>query len=70
MLARTPTGTHLVIVVSHIAADGFSPNVLGEELWTVYTRPVAAGLDPALPPLTTTCSEYARRARRPPAPTI
>ncbi|WP_066366924.1 hybrid non-ribosomal peptide synthetase/type I polyketide synthase [Herbidospora mongoliensis] len=64
VLARTPTGTHLVIVVSHIAADGFSLNVLGEELWTVYTA-LSRGLEPTLPPLTTTFSDYA--AASPPA---
>ncbi|GAB1823389.1 amino acid adenylation domain-containing protein [Herbidospora sp. RD11066] len=64
VLARTPTGTHLVIVVSHLAADGFSLNVLGEELWTVYTA-LAQGRTPALTPLTTTFSQYA--AASPPA---
>ncbi|WP_062347510.1 hybrid non-ribosomal peptide synthetase/type I polyketide synthase [Herbidospora yilanensis] len=58
VLARTPTGTHLVIVVSHVAADGFSLNVLGEELWTVYTA-LSRGTTPVLPPPVTTFAEYA-----------
>ncbi|WP_061293506.1 hybrid non-ribosomal peptide synthetase/type I polyketide synthase [Herbidospora cretacea] len=57
-------GPHLIIVVSHLAADGFSLNVLGEELWTVYTA-LAQGRAPELPPLTTTFAEYA--AASPPA---
>nr|WP_062332451.1 type I polyketide synthase [Herbidospora sakaeratensis] len=58
VVARTPTGTHLVIVVSHLAADGFSLNVLGEELWTVYTA-LSRGAAPVLPPLPTTFADYA-----------
>ncbi|WP_212735421.1 non-ribosomal peptide synthetase/type I polyketide synthase [Herbidospora galbida] len=58
VLARTPAGTHLVIVASHLAADGFSLNVLGEELWTVYTA-LSRGTAPVLPPLATTFAEYA-----------
>ncbi|WP_051760210.1 hybrid non-ribosomal peptide synthetase/type I polyketide synthase [Herbidospora cretacea] len=58
VLARTPAGTHLVIVVSHVAADGFSLNVLGEELWTVYTA-LSRGTTPVLPPPGTTFAEYA-----------
>ncbi|MFF8510519.1 amino acid adenylation domain-containing protein [Streptomyces sp. NPDC015492] len=42
----------LVLVVHHVAADGFSLNVLGEELWTLYTA-LAQGAPPELPPLTT-----------------
>ncbi|MER6345050.1 non-ribosomal peptide synthetase/type I polyketide synthase [Streptomyces sp. NPDC001595] len=29
--------THLVLSVHHVAADGFSLNLLGTELWTLYT---------------------------------
>ncbi|WP_285581685.1 non-ribosomal peptide synthetase/type I polyketide synthase [Herbidospora sp. NBRC 101105] len=61
VLARTPTGTHLVIVVSHVAADGFSLNVLGEELWTVYTA-LSRGTTPVLPPPGPTFAEYAAAA--------
>ncbi|MFF9063962.1 amino acid adenylation domain-containing protein [Streptomyces sp. NPDC014891] len=42
----------LVLVVHHAAADGFSLNVLGEELWTLYTA-LAQGATPELPPLLT-----------------
>ncbi|WP_062436441.1 hybrid non-ribosomal peptide synthetase/type I polyketide synthase [Herbidospora daliensis] len=58
VVARTPAETHLVIVVSHLAADGFSLNVLGDELWAVYTA-LSHGTTPVLPPLPTTFAEYA-----------
>ncbi|MEU2074854.1 amino acid adenylation domain-containing protein [Streptomyces sp. NPDC013489] len=40
----------LVLVVHHAAADGFSLNILGEELWTLYTA-LSLGRSPELPPL-------------------
>ncbi|MFC9796938.1 amino acid adenylation domain-containing protein [Streptomyces sp. NPDC127584] len=42
----------LVLVAHHAAADGFSLNVLGEELWVLYTA-LAQDAVPELPPLTT-----------------
>ncbi|MEU9984067.1 amino acid adenylation domain-containing protein [Streptomyces sp. NPDC050856] len=41
---------HLLLVVHHAAADGFSLNVLGQELWSAYTA-FARGRTPWLPPL-------------------
>lgn len=63
LLVRTGTGTaHLIVVVHHAAADGFSLNLLGAELWTVYTA-LARGRTPALPSLETTFSAYAAQAQ-------
>ncbi|WP_413805908.1 amino acid adenylation domain-containing protein [Streptomyces sp. OE57] len=49
---------HLLLVLHHAAADGFSLNVLGEELWSVYTA-LAHGRSPALPPLEAGFADYA-----------
>ncbi|MFD7505050.1 amino acid adenylation domain-containing protein [Streptomyces sp. NPDC059850] len=49
---------HLLLVLHHAAADGFSVNVLGEELWSVYTA-FAHGRTPQLPPPRTDFAEYA-----------
>ena len=48
----------LVFVVHHAAADGFSLNILGEELWALYTA-LSQGRSPELPPLTTHFAAYA-----------
>ncbi|WP_406066352.1 amino acid adenylation domain-containing protein [Streptomyces sp. NBC_01077] len=60
VLARAGGGdsTRLVLVVHHAAADGFSLNILGEELWTLYTA-LSQGRAPELPPLTTHFAAYA-----------
>ncbi|MFJ5138667.1 amino acid adenylation domain-containing protein [Streptomyces sp. NPDC088707] len=50
--------TRLVLVVHHAAADGFSLNILGEELWTLYTA-LSRGYTPELPPLGTDFAAYA-----------
>ncbi|MFD4322548.1 amino acid adenylation domain-containing protein, partial [Streptomyces sp. NPDC058548] len=47
----------LVLVVHHAAADGFSLNVLGEELWALYTA-LSLGRVPELPALTTDFAAY------------
>ena len=52
---RAARSAQLVLVVHHAAADGFSLNVLGEELWSLYTA-LAHGRSPELPPLTTPTS--------------
>ncbi|WP_328403361.1 amino acid adenylation domain-containing protein [Streptomyces sp. NBC_00390] len=63
VLARTTTGpAHLVLVVHHAAADGFSLNIVGEELWTVYTA-LSEGRTPDLAPLGTSFSAYAAHLR-------
>ncbi|MFE6854589.1 amino acid adenylation domain-containing protein, partial [Streptomyces sp. NPDC057674] len=47
----------LVLVVHHAAADGFSLNILGEELWTLYTA-LSLGRTPELPPLALDFAAY------------
>ncbi|MFB6526588.1 amino acid adenylation domain-containing protein [Streptomyces sp. NPDC056399] len=47
----------LVLVVHHAAADGFSLNILGEELWTLYTA-LSLGRTPELPPLAVDFAAY------------
>ncbi|MFB7406870.1 amino acid adenylation domain-containing protein [Streptomyces sp. NPDC056202] len=47
----------LVLVVHHAAADGFSLNILGEELWTLYTA-LSLGRTPELPPLALDFASY------------
>jgi amino acid adenylation domain-containing protein len=53
---------HLVLVVHHAAADGFSLNLLGRELWTVHTA-LSRDHEPVLPPLTVTFGAYAAADR-------
>lgn len=64
VLARTGAAdsARLVIVVHHAAADGFSLNVLGEDLWTLYTA-LAQGRSPELPPPATHFAAYAAHER-------
>ncbi|OKJ62595.1 hybrid non-ribosomal peptide synthetase/type I polyketide synthase [Streptomyces sp. CB02261] len=64
LLARTgfADSARLIIVVHHAAADGFSLNVLGEDLWTLYTD-LAQGRAPELPPLATHFAAYAAHER-------
>ncbi|MFF2305411.1 amino acid adenylation domain-containing protein [Streptomyces sp. NPDC058128] len=50
----------LVLVVHHAAADGFSLNILGEELWTLYTA-LSLGRTPELPPLALDFAAYVAR---------
>lgn len=53
-------GSHrawLLIVLHHAAADGASLNVLGEELWQVYTA-LGQGRSPALPALASEFRHY------------
>ncbi|MEU7005577.1 amino acid adenylation domain-containing protein [Streptomyces sp. NPDC046332] len=59
VLARTGDAhaARLVLVVHHGAADGFSLNILGEELWALYTA-LSRGRSPELPPLTTHFGTY------------
>ena len=64
VLVRTEDAdsARLVLVVHHAAADGFSLNVLGEELWALYTA-LAEGRASELPPLKTHFAAYAARER-------
>ncbi|MFB7369836.1 amino acid adenylation domain-containing protein [Streptomyces sp. NPDC056222] len=59
VLARTgeADSARLVLVVHHAAADGFSLNVLGEELWVLYTA-LSQGRPHQLPPLTADFATY------------
>ncbi|MEU9297414.1 amino acid adenylation domain-containing protein [Streptomyces sp. NPDC048266] len=65
VLARTGAAdsARLIIVVHHAAADGYSLNVLGEDLWTLYTD-LAQGRAHELPPPATHFAVYAAHERR------
>ena len=52
------TGCLLVLTVHHVAADGWSMAVLGQELSEVY-RAVVAGREPALPALAVQYADFA-----------
>ncbi|MBW5423854.1 amino acid adenylation domain-containing protein, partial [Streptomyces sp. BG9H] len=65
VIREAPDLAHLLLVVHHVAADGYSLNVLAEELWILYAamwrggRPVLAGPVP-------TFASYAAASARPP----
>ncbi|MFJ9688090.1 amino acid adenylation domain-containing protein [Streptomyces bacillaris] len=64
VLAReAPDLAHLVLVIHHAAGDGYSLNVLAEELWSLYTA-FARGREqaPELPVLSTDFARYAAAA--------
>ncbi|RIV40384.1 amino acid adenylation domain-containing protein [Micromonospora radicis] len=56
-----PDRSHLLLVVHHAAADGFSLNLLSEELWTDYTA-LARGRTPASRAAADGFAGYARTA--------
>ncbi|MQS99072.1 non-ribosomal peptide synthetase, partial [Streptomyces jumonjinensis] len=59
VLARESTDlAHLVLVIHHAAGDGYSLNILGEELWSLYTA-LSLGREPSLPALDTDFARYA-----------
>jgi amino acid adenylation domain-containing protein len=58
VLARDGDRAHLILVLHHAAGDGFSLNVLGEELWQTYTA-LSQGIEPTLPRLDATFGDYA-----------
>ncbi|NEE43232.1 hypothetical protein G3M55_01265, partial [Streptomyces sp. SID8455] len=66
VLAReSPDLAHLVLVIHHVAGDGYSLNVLAEELWSLYTdlaRRQEAPHEPSLPALGTDFARYAAAA--------
>ncbi|GAA2899978.1 hypothetical protein GCM10010517_65560 [Streptosporangium fragile] len=49
---------HLILVIHHAAGDGFSLNVLGEELWSAYTA-LSQGRTPAPEPPGAGFADYA-----------
>ncbi|MFJ4691910.1 amino acid adenylation domain-containing protein [Streptomyces sp. NPDC088766] len=55
---------HLLLVVHHVAADGYSLNVLCTELWTLYTD-LALGREPSALPPAADFAAYTTDARRP-----
>ncbi|MFD3737853.1 amino acid adenylation domain-containing protein [Streptomyces sp. NPDC058629] len=66
VLAReSPDLAHLTLVIHHVAGDGYSLNVLAEELWSLYTA-LADGEEPAtepsLPALGTDFARYSTAA--------
>jgi len=51
---------HLVLVIHHVAGDGYSLNVLAEELWSLYTALVQGQEDPHEPSLPALGTDFAR----------
>ncbi|MFF9772826.1 amino acid adenylation domain-containing protein [Streptomyces sp. NPDC013978] len=51
--------THLLLVVHHAAADGFSLKLMAEELWSLYTELTRAGDRPQLPTPQAHFTDYA-----------
>ncbi|MEV0218240.1 amino acid adenylation domain-containing protein [Streptomyces sp. NPDC050704] len=49
---------HLVLVIHHAAGDGYSLNVLSEDLWSLYTA-LSQGREPSLPRLDLDFARYA-----------
>ncbi|MFI2351764.1 amino acid adenylation domain-containing protein [Streptomyces sp. NPDC019443] len=59
VLAREGTDlAHLVLVIHHAAGDGFSLNILGEELWSLYTS-LSQGRTPTPTPPEMDFADYA-----------
>ncbi|MFC9031287.1 amino acid adenylation domain-containing protein [Streptomyces arboris] len=62
---ESPDLAHLTLVIHHAAGDGYSLNVLAEELWSLYTA-LAHGQDhldePLLPALSTDFARYSAAA--------
>ncbi|NEC29448.1 non-ribosomal peptide synthetase, partial [Streptomyces sp. SID8111] len=58
LLREEPELAHLLLVAHHAAADGYSLNLLAEELWTVYTA-LHNGESPQVLPI---APEFARHA--------
>ncbi|MFJ9623191.1 amino acid adenylation domain-containing protein [Streptomyces sp. NPDC101181] len=48
LVRESPALAHLLLVIHHAAGDGYSLNVLGEDLWSLYTS-LALGEAPSLP---------------------
>ncbi|MFD0312825.1 amino acid adenylation domain-containing protein [Streptomyces flavalbus] len=66
LVTESPDVAHLVLAVHHVAADGYSLNVLGTELWTLYTD-LALGRTPSPLPPAADFASYTADARRPAA---
>lgn len=66
VLAReSPDLAHLVLVIHHAAGDGYSLNVLAQELWVLYTaisHGQTNGHEPSLPAVGTDFARYAAAA--------
>ncbi len=63
--AEHPHLTHLLLVVHHAAADGYSLKVLSEDLWSLYTALArGAGTPPEPPAAPGAFGDYVARARR------
>ncbi|MFF7627971.1 amino acid adenylation domain-containing protein [Streptomyces cyaneofuscatus] len=60
---ESPDLAHLTLVIHHVAGDGYSLNVLAEDLWSLYTalaqEPAA---EPSLPALGTDFARYSAAA--------
>jgi amino acid adenylation domain-containing protein len=65
LLRQEPGLAHLVLVVHHAAADGYSLNVLAEELWAAYTALSRGERDPRAALPAPDFARYATRVRPP-----
>ncbi|WP_371103453.1 condensation domain-containing protein, partial [Streptomyces sp. PU_AKi4] len=63
LLRQEPELAHLLLVVHHAAADGYSLNVLAEELWTSYTALWHGGPAPRPVPAAPDFARYAASTR-------
>ncbi|MFE2281196.1 amino acid adenylation domain-containing protein [Streptomyces sp. NPDC059454] len=64
LLRQEPELAHLLLVVHHAAADGYSLNVLAEELWTSYTALWHGEPAPRAVPPAPDFARYAASTRR------
>ncbi|MEH1014376.1 amino acid adenylation domain-containing protein [Micromonospora sp. CPCC 206060] len=69
LVRESPDRGHLVLVMHHAAGDGFSLNLLSEELWATYTV-LARGGTPQPSPPATDFPAYARGVTAPAAPDL
>ncbi|MFF1925764.1 amino acid adenylation domain-containing protein [Streptomyces sp. NPDC058221] len=63
LLRQGPSFAHLLLVVHHAAADGYSLNVLAEDLWSLYTV-LCRGERPAPEPDAPSFAAYAALSAR------
>ncbi|GAA2263372.1 hypothetical protein GCM10010415_28550 [Streptomyces atrovirens] len=68
LLRQEPELAHLLLVVHHAAADGYSLNVLAEELWTSYTALWHGEPTPQPVPAAPDFARYAASTRHPGVP--
>ncbi|MFF9205351.1 amino acid adenylation domain-containing protein [Streptomyces sp. NPDC014986] len=64
LLREEPELSHLLLVVHHAAADGYSLNILAEELWATYTALWRDGRTPRPAPPAPDFARYAASRRQ------